>query len=386
MVGHDMRVAGIRNVRRPGSGAKGASTVIAHDSVTGLGGAERVLDAMFGMWPRAPLYTAVYRPAFQFASGEACAVHVSPLQRIPLPLQFLKPLFPWAFERFRLPPGVRLVLSSSSGYAKGIRSGGGAVHVSYVHTPLRRVWNPYHRAARRTAGGPPGRALEKVALAYLRRWDLASMARVDHIVVNSRNTAEQVRRIYGRETTVVHPPVRTEFFTPCSNGPGDYYLVVSRLDPYKRVDLAVRAAVGLGVRLVVVGDGVERRRLERLAGESATFTGVVDDERLRALYRGCRALLFPGEEDFGVAPVEAQACGRPVVAFGAGGALETVVDGETGILFSEQTQPALEAAIARFQCTRFDLAHIRAHALQFAEAAFRESLEALVRRALPVLA
>jgi len=198
-----------------------ADTVIAHDSVTVLGGAERVLDVLLSAFKGAPLYTAVHHPRFPFASGEARTVHVSPLQRVPLRLQLLKPLFPWAFERFHVPPGIRLVLSSSSGYAKGIRPCAGAVHVSYVHTPLRRVWNPHHRAARRTVGGSPGRALERAVLARLRRWDLESMARVDHIVANSRNTAEQIRRVYGREASVVHPPVRTAFFTPGPAGPGD---------------------------------------------------------------------------------------------------------------------------------------------------------------------
>lgn len=362
-------------------GLEDLRVTIAHDSVTVLGGAERVLETLLSLCVGAPLYTAVYRPMFEVAGSSRRAVVTSPLQRLPLPVKLLKPLFPWAFERFRVPPGTQLVLSNSSGYAKGVRACPGAVHVSYVHTPLRRVWNAYHRAAGPAVAAPGGAAVERLVLAYLRRWDLGSMRRVDHVVANSRNTANQVARIYGREASIVHPPVRTSFFTPGRDGADDYFLVASRLDPYKRVDLAIHAARRLRARLIVVGGGVERPRLERLAGGSVTFAGVVDDEHLRGLYRRCRAVVFPGEEDFGIVPVEAQACGRPVVAFAAGGALETIIDGETGLLFEEQSAEALAAAMARVETMRFDADRIRAHALQFDETVWRARIESLALRA-----
>jgi glycosyltransferase involved in cell wall biosynthesis len=354
---------------------------LAHDSVTVPGGAERTLDAVLAALPQSPLYTAIFRPRMPLPALGARTVRPSLLQHARLPAHMLKPLFPPAFEAFRLPGDIDLVLSSSSGYAKGIRAPDGVPHLSYVHTPIRRVWNAYHRAARRSRGGPAGRWLERLTLAYLRRWDLRSMARVDHLVTNSKNTALQVQRIYRREAVIVPPPVRTSFFVPPPDpASGDYYLVVSRLDPYKRVDLAIEACEALGARLVVVGDGVERHRLRARSGSRTTFAGITEDLVLRRLYQDCRAVLFPGEEDFGIVPVEAQACGRPVVAFAAGGALETVIDGVTGVLFHEQSAPALIAAIEQSRRLAFDRDGIRRHAVQFDERRFRDRILELVGR------
>jgi glycosyltransferase involved in cell wall biosynthesis len=356
-------------------------TALAHDSVTAYGGAERTLEAVFSMFPDAPLFTAVFRPPAPLAHLGRRPILSSFLQRVPLPPHLLKPLFPLAFASLRPPCDTQLILSSSSGYAKRLH-GPRAVHVAYVHTPIRRVWNTYHSAARRPARRPL-RAVERIALRLLRRWDLESMRHVHHVVANSRNTALQVERIYGRQATVIHPPVRTSFFAPGGpGGVGEYFLVVARLDPYKRVDLAIAAASAVRRPLVVVGDGVERARLEREAGPSVTFVGSVGDGALRALYQGCRALLFPGEEDFGIAPVEAQASARPVAAFAAGGALETVVDGVTGVLFDAQTVEHLVTALQRLDRLSFDPAAIRRHALRFDEAVFRQRLGAFVTRAL----
>ncbi len=356
-------------------------SLLAHDSVTVYGGAERTLEALVPLFPEAPLYTAIFRPRGPLPAIASRSIRTSALQHLPLPVQLLKPLFPLAFETLRVDPDVELVLSSSSGYAKGIRPPTGAVHISYVHTPLRRVWNPYHRQARRIQWGRAGRAVEAGVLAWLRRWDLASMKRVDHLVANSKNTALQIQRVYGREAVVVHPPVRTSFFVPPrEETAGQYFLVVGRLDPYKRVDLAVRAASKLRLPLVIVGDGVERSRLEPLADTNVTFLGVVDDTTLRTLYQGCRALLFPGEEDFGIVPVEAQACGKPVVALSAGGALETVIEGVTGLFFPEQSPDSLVQAIEKLEGLSFDRARIRQHAEQFDERHFSERLLAFIRR------
>ena len=355
--------------------------VLAHDCVTVYGGGERTLEALFPLFPAAPLFTAIFCPTVPLAHLEARAVRTSFLQLAPLPTRLLKPLFPLAFAGLRPPADTDLILSSSSGYAKGLWHPR-ALHVAYVHTPIRRAWNEYHLVANRRPRGPLG-ATQAMTLRLLRRWDLDSMRRVHRLVANSRNTARQIQRIYGRAATVVPPPVRTSYFVPGeATGRGDYFLVVARLDPYKRVDLAVAAARALRRPLIVVGDGVERRRLSRQADRHVTFLGRVDDDALRHLYQGCRALVFPGEEDFGIAPVEAQACGRPVVAFAAGGALETVVDGVTGVLVGEQTVPSLVAALERFERLSFDAGRIRRHAVQFDATAFQRRLGALVAQAI----
>lgn len=354
--------------------------VLAHDSVTAYGGGERTLEALFPLFPDAPLFTAVFKPPVSLAHLGERAIRASFLQHAPLPTRLLKPLFPLAFTSLRPPPGTELILSSSSGYAKGLRHPH-AVHVTYVHTPIRRVWNTYHRAARRRPRGPLGVA-ESITLGLLRRWDLASMRRVDHVVANSRNTARQVQRIYGRSAMIVPPPVRTSFFVRGEQPQrADYVLAVARLDPYKRIDLAIAACNALRLPLVVVGDGVERARLSAHGGPYVTFLGSVDDLTLRSLYQGCRALVFPGEEDFGIAPVEAQACGRPVVAFAAGGALETVVDDLTGVLFDTQTVEGLVAALQRLDRLSLDPDRIRQHAVSFDEAEFQRRMRAVVKAA-----
>ena len=358
-----------------------SAAVLAHDSVTAYGGGERTLEALFPLLPDAPLFTAVFRPPVSLADCGRRAVRTSFLQRAPLPTRLLKPLFPLAFASLRPPADTELILSSSSGYAKGLRHPR-AVHVTYVHTPIRRVWNTYHRAARRPPRGPLNLA-ESLTLRMLRRWDLVSMRRVHHVVANSQNTAGQIQRIYGRAATVVPPPVRTSFFVREARPQNeDYFLTVARLDPYKRIDLAIAACRALDLRLVVVGDGVERSRLSAQAGPGVTFLGSVDDLTLRSLYQRCRALVFPGEEDFGIAPVEAQACGRPVVAFAAGGALETIVDGETGVLFDTQTVDGLVVALQRFGRVSFDAARIRQHAVTFDEVEFQQRMRDVVTAAM----
>ena len=355
---------------------------LVHDSVIAYGGAERTLEVLLTLFPDAPLYTAIFRPMGAMPSVGARRVETSVLQRVPLPVQVLKPLFPLAFERFRLPDDADVILSSSSGYAKGIRPPRSVVHVAYIHTPLRRAWNPDHLASRRTLGGRTGRLLESTLLAYLRRWDVGSAKRVDHFVANSENTALQVQRIYGREAVVIHPPVRASFFVPATEQTvHEYFLVVSRLDPYKRIDLAIQAANALRAPLVIVGDGVAHGTLQRLAGKTVKFLGTVDDVALRSLYQGCRALIFPGEEDFGIAPVEAQACGRPVIAFAAGGVLETVIEGVTGLFFHEPTADSVVRALERFDSGGFDREQIRENALRFDETRFEDRISRFIRRA-----
>jgi glycosyltransferase involved in cell wall biosynthesis len=217
------------------------------------------------------------------------------------------------------------------------------------------------------------RAAMAVFAPGLRRWDQRTVKRVDEFLANSSNVAARVRRRYGRDAHVLHPPVDTEFFTPGAGGPGDFYLVVSALVPYKRVELAVRAFNTLGLPLVVVGRGPLCRRLERTAGPTVTFRGWLPNEEVRALLRQCRALVFPGEEDFGIVPVEAMACGRPVIAFRGGGALESVVEGETGLFFDEQSAECLAEAVERLEQTHFDPAACRRRAETFSRERFKRA-------------
>ncbi len=353
-------------------------TVLAHDSVTAYGGGERTLEALLPLFPDAPLFTAVFKPPVTLAHLGHRLVRASFLQRAPLPTRLLKPLFPLAFASLHAPAGTELILSSSSGYAKGLRHPG-AVHVTYVHTPIRRVWNTYHRAAQRRPRGPL-RAAEALSLRLLRRWDLASMRRVDHVVANSQNTARQIQRIYGRTAMVVPPPVRTSFFVPGDRAPGgDYLLAVARLDPYKRIDLAIAACRALGLRLVVVGDGVERTRLSAGADRQVTFLGIVDDLTLRSLYQGCRALRLPRRGG-----LRDRAGRGPGVRPARRGVRGRWRPGDRGgrrdrrSLRDADGRRRVVAALQRLDRLSFDPERIRQHAVTFDEAAFQRRMD--VRR------
>jgi glycosyltransferase involved in cell wall biosynthesis len=291
---------------------------------------------------------------------------------------------PFAFGHLDL-RGFDVIVSSSHACAKGVTVPRGAIHVCYCHTPMRYAWDlpqeyldPMYAILRPAAGA---------VLSWLRRWDRATSQRVDYFIANSHFVAGRIRQHYRREATVIYPPVDTEFFTPAEETPnspsvsslspprsmsagGDFYLFVSRLVGYKRVQLAVEAFNQLGRSLVVVGDGPERARLEVLARGNVRLVGEVSDAVLRGYYRQCRALVFPGVEDFGMVPVEAQACGRPVIAYGRGGVLESVIDGVTGMFFKEPTPGALSAAVQAADNVRWDGAMIRRHAERFSRQRF----------------
>jgi glycosyltransferase involved in cell wall biosynthesis len=362
----------------------GLRLALTHDWLITLGGADRVLLALHDVFPQAPVYTALYDPRGLPDAFAAVTVRASWLQRIPGALarhRWLLPLMPSAFRSFDLRE-YDVVLSSSHACAHGVRVRPGAVHICYCHTPMRYAWDlqSLYEAALPSMARP----VVRLALARLREWDARAAQRVDYYLANSHYIAGRIGAHYGRDATVIYPPVDTNYFTPEDRGGReDYYLVVSRLVPYKRVDVAVRAFTNLGLPLVVVGGGPERRRLRALGGPTVTFAGHVDDETLREYYRGCRALVFPGEEDFGIVPVEAQACGRPVIALGRGGVLETVLPDRTGVLFSDQTADALAAAVRRFDPSHFDARVIRAHAEQFSRARFERTVAAFVAHVAP---
>jgi glycosyltransferase involved in cell wall biosynthesis len=346
---------------------------LVHDWLNQFGGAEVVLEVMHEMYPDAPVYTSLYDSTAMPPAYRNWDIRTSFIQRLPgarRAFRTLLPLYPLAFEQFDL-RDYDLVLSSSSSWAKGVITTPETVHVCYCHAPMRYCWDVYYDEAPRR--NVLMRAPLAVAISYLRLWDVDGANRVDSFVANSGFVAAKIRKYYRREATVVHPPVETGFFQPC-NEDGDFFLAVSRLRPYKRIDVTVEAFSRLGLKLKVVGVGEEMKRLRAMAAGNIEFLGFVPRDTLRDLMAHCRALIVPGREDFGLTPVETMAAGRPVIAYGAGGLLETVIDGETGVLFAEQTAASLEDAVRRFMDMTFDKERLRQHALAFDVATFKRGL------------
>ncbi len=340
-----------------------------------------MFELLCQLFPQAPVFTLLYRPE---VSGPAVNRHVvttSFLQRIPAVHRFhryLLPFMPAAIESLRLPE-ADLVISSSHCVAKGVRPPRGAKHLCYCHTPMRYVWGFREEYfGRKTLKS----LLATPLLAALKKWDRNSAKRVNLFVANSRNVQARIRHAYGCEADVVNPPVDTERWTPDGSKPGDYDLIVSGLSILKRVDLAVRAYTRMRRRLVVAGEGPMRKYLEQIAGPNVQFLGRCTDEEILSLYRRCRLLVFPGVDDFGMVPVEVQACGRPVVAFGQGGALETVVPGVTGVFFYEPTEDALIAAVEECSRIEWDPETIRAQAKRFDTSSFLKGLTASISKCL----
>ena len=359
---------------------------IVHDWLTGMRGGERCLEVVCELFPEAPLFTLLHVPGSVSPTIEHRRIVTSFVQRLPgaaRRYRYYLPLFPAAVARFDL-RGFDVIISLSHCAAKAVRRPPGAMHVCYCFTPMRYIWDMYEDYFGRDAGVATRLLMPPVAAA-LRRWDRRTDG-VDRFVAISGHIAGRIRRIYGREADVLHPPVDVARFLPAA-APHDYYLVVSALVPYKRVDLAVQAAGRLGRRLLVVGSGPEERRLRALAGPGVEFLGWRPDAEVAGLYAGCRAVLFPGVEDYGIVPLEAAAAGRPTIALGRGGVRETMVDldapGEapTAVFFGEQTVDALVDAVRRFEAAgdRFDPATVRRHAERFDRPQFtarlREYLE-----------
>jgi len=358
-------------------------TAIVHDYLNQYGGAERVLECLHRLYPDAPVYTIVHDPGRmpdRFRSWDIRPSWINRLPGVRRHYEKLIPLFPAAVESFDL-SGYDLVISLSSAWVKGVLTGPQTLHVCVCTSPMRFAWDEYHARLRRQPN-PIVRAALAQALQRIRTWDVISSARPDVFVAISDLVSRRIAKYYRRESTVVRPGIDTGFFVPDpAAAREDFYLAASRLKPYKRIDVAVRAFTALGKRLVVAGDGPERRRLQRLAGPTVAFLGRISDGELRDHYRRCRALVFPTHEDFGLTPLEAQACGAPVIAYGGGGALETVVDGRTGLFFGEQTPESLAAALRRFEAMGFDQEEIRRHALQFDQAIFAGRLMEFIERA-----
>ena len=352
------------------------SIAIVHDYLNQCGGAERVALELARVWPQAPIYTSLYRPSSTFPGFAEREVRVSRLDRIPVDMGFraLAPLYPWAF-RDHGPLSEEVVISSSSGWAHGVRTSPDTVHVVYCHTPARWLYRSNEHL-----GDSLGARLLGPLTRPLRRWDQAAARRADLYVANSEHVRARIRRLYGRDAHVIYPPVDVERFSPRERG--ERLLVISRLLPYKRVDLIVRAATRAGIGLDVIGVGPSLDRLRAIAGPTVEFHGRGDDAAVMELLEGCRALCMAATEDFGIVPVEANAAGKPVVAFAAGGVLETVTDGLNGALFDTLSEQALLAAISRADAIDTPPVELARIARRFSVQTFRSRMTALVDDAL----
>ncbi len=311
----------------------GLRVALVHDWLTGLRGGEKALASLCRIFPDAELYTLVHIPGSVGGIVEARPVRPSFVNWLPRAARRYReylPLFPAAIETFDF-DDVDLVISTSHCAAKSVVRTGRARHICYCHSPMRYAWDQFESYFGRERVGVAMSAVLRPILAWLARWDAATAGRVDGFLANSAHVADRIQRYYNRRASVVYGPVDTAFFTPDGSVPGDYVLAVSALVPYKRLELAIAATARLQLPLTIAGTGPDEQRLRALAGPLVTFAGHVSDEGLRTLYRGARALILPGQEDFGLSVVEAMACGRPVVALARGGALETVVDGVTGV-------------------------------------------------------
>jgi glycosyltransferase involved in cell wall biosynthesis len=355
---------------------------LVHDWLTGMRGGEKCLDIVARRWPEASLYTLLHRRGSVSPAIEALRPRTSFLNCVPCIdrlYRYCLPVMPLAIASLRLPP-VDLILSFNHCVAKGVRSADPATpHVCYCFTPMRYAWQLRQSYFGGRVKGLSARLLD-LLLDQLRDWDRRTAAQVTHFVAISETIRQRIATCYGRDSQVIYPPVDTEFYTPTAIPREDFYLVVSALAPYKRIDLAIEACERVGRPLVVIGSGQDAQRLARLAGPQTRLLGWQSDETIRDHLRRCRALLFPGEEDFGIVPVEAMACGTPVIALGVGGATETVVDGQTGLFFAEQSSECLAECLLQFERSRRDIdpGVCRARAEQFSADRYARELFGLL--------
>ncbi len=351
---------------------------LVHDWLNQYGGAEQVLEVLKTLYPDAPIFTSIYWPEALPEAYRHWDIRTTFMNRLPWVKrhhQPFLPLYPLAFDSLDL-SRYDLVISNKSGFCHGVITGPETLHICYCLTPTRYVWDLGHYAEREGLGRMTRAALQPV-VSGLRIWDRLAADRVDHFIAISSTVQRRIAHYYRRDSVVVYPPVDTDRFSPAEKV-DDYYLVVSRLVPYKRVDLAVEALSRLDRPLMVVGEGRDRRRLEAMAGQSVTFTGRLPDDEVARLMARCRAFLFPGLDDFGISPVRAMAAGRPVIAFAGGGALDYVQEGTTGLFFREPTWDSLASAIRRFEEHSFDPGVICSRAQQFSRAVFEERMSTLV--------
>jgi len=373
----------VSNAAAHGVATRPASRVVlVHDWLTGMRGGEKVLESLCRLYPDADLLTLVHVPGSTSPLIEHRRVRSSLIQRLPAPARWYRhylPLFPFAIEQFDLDDAT-LVISTSHCAAKAVVPTGRAVHICYSHSPMRYAWDQFPAYFGTDRLGALGNAAARRVVAWLARWDRDTAPRVHRFLANSAHVAGRIRRYYNRRAAVLHPPVDTDFFTPGPNTPGTYFLVVSALVPYKRIDTAIRATATLGVPLKIVGTGPDADRLRAIAHPGVEFLGRVDDDALRTLYRGAKALVLPGEEDFGIAPVESMACGRPVIALARGGACETVEHGVSGWLAHDDA--GFVTAMATIDTLPLSPAELHARATAYGVARFEASMAGIIAETL----
>jgi glycosyltransferase involved in cell wall biosynthesis len=351
-----------------------------HDYFTQMGGAEKVAEELFNMLPGADLFATVALKNKMPVTLADVQVRTSWMQQLPMMSELYRlyfPLYPFAVKSLDLSE-YDLVVSSSSGYVKGVRANPDAIHVCYCHTPMRWVWS-FDSYSARESFGTGVRAILPALISSLRMWDEDAARQPDHFVANSHAVAARIKKAYGRSAEVIEPPIDIHRFKLCDEQE-DFYVVLSRLQSYKRIDLAVSACTELGKNLIVIGSGPALDSLKKIAGPTVRFMGRLSDEDVEYYVGRCKALIFPGEEDFGMAPLEVAAAGRPTIAFQAGGAIETIVENQTGVFFSEQTTESVVDAIERFERQRWYAPLIRKHAEGFRTEVFRERFAAFLRK------
>ena len=359
---------------------------IVHDYLNQYGGAERVIEVMHEIFPEAPVFTSIYQPENMPDSFKKMDIRVTFMQKFPFLDRFYKKyfmLYPIAMKSLKV-KDFDLIISSSSSFAKGVRKRKNAVHVCYCYTPTRFVWYYNSYIKKENFSKIISTFLLPLFIKSLKKWDLRAVEGVDKFIAISNHIKNKIKACYKRDSEVIYPPVDFEKFNirQASKERGSYFLVVSRLNAYKNIDMAINACKKINQNLKIIGTGLYLKELKKIAGDSKKieFLGRVSDEELSNYYSGCRALIFPGEEDFGISPLEAQASGKPVIAYAKGGALETIIDGETGIFFKEDNEDSLSESISDFISmeNKFIPEVIRKHALKFDKEVFKKSFKAYI--------
>ena len=375
---------------------------IVHDWLTGMRGGEKCLEVICKLYPSADLYTLLHIPGKVSPEIESHTIYTSFIQNLPLAkskYRYYLPLMPFAIEAFDL-KGYDLILSSSHCVAKSVKPGTNSLHICYCHTPMRYVWDQFNQYFGKGKSSWLAAKVMQLVRPWLQRWDAKTSRRVTYFIANSRHVQKRIKKYYGKEAVIIHPPVDTELFTPEKiKEQGDYFLIVSAFAPYKRLDLAVQAFNQLGLPFLVIGEGQDSTRLKNLAQSNIQFKGWLDNSQIRSHFAKCRGFVFCGEEDFGITLLEAQAMGRPVIALGRGGALETVIPDNktwmpetgipenltfkpTGVFFYEQTSDAVIKAIKNFESieSQFDSNAIREHAQKFDLSVYTKRIKSFIEK------
>ncbi|PJE57579.1 MAG: glycosyltransferase family 4 protein [Candidatus Portnoybacteria bacterium CG10_big_fil_rev_8_21_14_0_10_38_18] len=355
---------------------------LVHDYLNQYGGAERVLEALGELFPNAPIYTLIYDPKITDKFFPGKKIRASFLQKIPFIKshhRFFPPLMPLAVEKFDL-SDYDLVISDSAAFSKGVITKTETPHICYCHTPTRYAWDDSHKYIREFSMPFLAKLFVPVFMNYLRLWDREAAYRVDRFVSNSEFVAKRIEKYYKQHATVIYPPVDTKFFTPSYKPAEKYYLMVGRLLVYKRFDIAIEAFNNLELPLKIIGSGPELKKLRKIANWNIEFLGEIHSDKLREYYQNCQALIFPQEEDFGIVALEAMACGRPVIAYRGGGALESIKEGKTGVFFDNQGVSSLAEAVKNFDLSKFNPKIIREHALKFDKEIFKKKIKDFVEK------